>query len=107
MVEDPEDVLEILGFSCLAGEGNSVAPRGPLELSPLEEKIFSLLTAELTHIEEIVDASELPVSLVYRALTNLEVRRLVRQYPGKNFVRLCEPGRPAGCEAACEVETRM
>jgi DNA processing protein len=102
MVEDPEDILEILGFSCMPGEGGPVAPEGLEELSPLEEKIFALLTVELTNIEQIVDASELPVSLVYRALTNLEVRRLVRQYPGKNFVRLCDPRPPARWGAACE-----
>ena len=59
-----------------------------LELSANEEKIYDAVKADdETTIDEIIRASGLPSSTVSVALFGLEMKRLVRQLPGKLFVR--------------------
>jgi DNA processing protein len=59
-----------------------------LELNENEQKIFSAVRLEdETSIDEIIRASSLPSSTVNAALFSLEMKRLVKQLPGKLFVR--------------------
>lgn len=58
------------------------------ELTPEEKEIFDHLKAdELTHIDELVEASDISVSEILGRLLNLELKGLVRQAPGKYFQR--------------------
>jgi len=59
-----------------------------LELSENEQKIFDTLKVEdETSIDEIIRHSGLPSSTVSVTLLSLEMKRLVKQLPGKLFVR--------------------
>ena len=59
-----------------------------LELSENEQKVFDAVKAgDESSIDEIIRASGLPSSAVNVALFGLEMKRLVRQLPGKMFVR--------------------
>ena len=59
-----------------------------LELNGNEQKIFASVKLEdETSIDEIIRASGLPSSAVSVALFSLEMKRLVKQLPGKLFVR--------------------
>jgi DNA processing protein len=59
-----------------------------LELNDNEQKIFATVSLEdETSIDEIIRASGLPSSAVNVALFSLEMKRLVKQLPGKLFVR--------------------
>jgi DNA processing protein len=59
-----------------------------LELNENEQKIYDAVKADdETTIDEIIRASGLPSSTVSVALFGLEMKRLVRQLPGKLFVR--------------------
>jgi DNA processing protein len=59
-----------------------------LELSESEQKVFNAVSADdESAIDEIIRASGLPSSTVNVALFSLEMKRLVRQLPGKLFVR--------------------
>ncbi len=59
-----------------------------LELSANEQTIFAAVKAgDETAIDEIIRASGLPSSTVNVALFGLEMKRLVKQLPGKMFVR--------------------
>ena len=58
-----------------------------LTLSENEQKVFDLLGREETGIDEVIRGSGLPPSAVSVALLSLEMKRLVRQLPGKMFVR--------------------
>ncbi|MEY4917487.1 MAG: DNA-protecting protein DprA [Verrucomicrobiota bacterium] len=59
-----------------------------LELSESEQKVFNAVSADdESAIDEIIRASNLPSSTVNVALFSLEMKRLVRQLPGKLFVR--------------------
>jgi DNA processing protein len=58
-----------------------------LELSPTEQKVYDALSEQETSIDEVIRGSGLPSSAVSVALLSLEMKRLVRQQPGKLFVR--------------------
>ena len=58
-----------------------------LELSENEQKVYDALDHEEVGIDDVIRKSGLPSSTVSVALLSLEMKRLVRQLPGKMFVR--------------------
>jgi DNA processing protein len=92
LCENAEDILS--EFEYLFPASNrppSPAETGALpalELSPNEQKVLDAVRAdEETSIDEVIRHSGLPASAVSVALLSLEMKRLVRQLPGKMFVR--------------------
>lgn len=59
-----------------------------LTLGENEEKVVNTLGADEVSIDEVIQSSGLPASTVSVALFSLEMKRLVRQLPGKRFVRV-------------------
>jgi DNA processing protein len=60
----------------------------PCDLSAKELSVLSLLSAdEPAHIDALAGASKLPVQELTGVLLGLEMRELIRQLPGKSFVR--------------------
>ena len=59
----------------------------PVDLSPQEAQVLGLLSGEESHIEAVIHASQLPAHLVASILATLELRGVVRQFPGKFFAR--------------------
>lgn len=60
----------------------------PADLSESERAVFQLLSAdEPAHIDALATASKLSVPELSGALLGLEMRELVRQLPGKSFVK--------------------
>ncbi|HEV2436975.1 MAG TPA: DNA-processing protein DprA [Verrucomicrobiae bacterium] len=58
-----------------------------LELSDNEQRVYDSLGREESAIDEVIRQSGLPSSAVSVALLSLEMKRAVRQLPGKLFVR--------------------
>jgi DNA processing protein len=58
-----------------------------LTLPENEQKVYDALSAEESSIDEAIRRSGLPPSAVSVALLSLEMKRLVKQLPGKLFVR--------------------
>jgi DNA processing protein len=58
-----------------------------LELAQPEQKVLSILSQEASAVDAIIRASGLPPSAVNVALFSLEMKRLIRQLPGRMFVR--------------------
>jgi DNA processing protein len=58
-----------------------------IELSANEQKVYDVLSAEETGIDDVIRKSGLPASAVSVVLLSLEMKRLIRQLPGKLFVR--------------------
>ena len=58
-----------------------------LELSPNEQKVYDALRTEESSVDEIIRRSGLPASAVSVALLGLEMKRVVKQLPGKLFIR--------------------
>ena len=59
-----------------------------IELSETEQKVYDAVKAEEeSSIDEVIRHSGLPASAVSVALLGLEMKRLIKQLPGKMFVR--------------------
>lgn len=69
--------------SPLKGAGDMPA----FTLSTNEQTVFDTLSAEESTIDEVIRRSALPPSNVSVALLALEMKRLIRQLPGKLFVK--------------------
>jgi len=92
-----EDVEDILGeFEYLLPKAateqaeaasGSEGTKPALKLSDMEEKVMAQLGGEETAIDEIIRASGLTTACVSATLLSLEMKRLVRQLPGKQYVR--------------------
>jgi DNA processing protein len=89
LCEGAEDIL--CEFEYLFPPSNkpaSAAETGTLpavELSENERKVYDTLSNEELGIDEVIRGSGLPSSAVSVALLSLEMKRLVRQLPGKMF----------------------
>jgi DNA processing protein len=91
-----EDVVEELPTEVRAEmfpvEPTTQAERASLfegSLSPSEKTLFRLLTPdEPRHVDALVEQSELNSSEVLATLFELEMKGIIRQMPGKQFVKL-------------------
>ena len=96
LVTSWEDVIEELPTEIRAElfpvEGTTSAERASLietTLSPVEMKIFVLLgTDDAVHVDELVEKAELNSSEVLAALCEMEMKGIVRQMPGKQFIKV-------------------
>jgi DNA processing protein len=90
LCEGVEDILSEFEYLFPASNKPSPASTGVLPgiaLSENEQKIYDLLSAEEIGIDDIIRSSGLPTSAVSVGLLGLEMKRLVRQLPGKLFIR--------------------
>ena len=77
------------GFTFSGGTNRTEGELPAITLSETEQKVYdSLEEQEETSIDEIIRASRLAPSTVSVALLGLEMKRLIRQLPGKCFVRI-------------------
>lgn len=96
LVTSWEDVVEELPTEIRAElfpvEQTTRAQRASLfekALSPVGARIFGLLgTDESIHVDELVEKAELNSSEVLAALCEMEMRGIVRQLPGKQFLKV-------------------
>ena len=95
LAETADDVLGAIGLDHLAGAGGAVggapsARKVGLVLAELGEDaraIHEALSFEPMHIDEVTRAVDLSPAAVSSVLLHLEMRKLVAQLPGKQFVR--------------------
>jgi len=94
LTEDVEDILSEFEYLMppsntekIESSQSSSRPQTPLKLSEKEEKIYSCIENEEVSIDEIVRSSGLTTASVSANLLSLEMKRLVKQLPGKYFVR--------------------
>ncbi len=83
MVSGVEDILEEFAYLFPA----ATRPGPPANLSGDEKKIFDLLSEEEKQIEQLIEESGLAPARAASVLLGLELRRLVRQLPGKYYIR--------------------
>jgi DNA processing protein len=94
LVEGIEDILEELPEAVrLAVRQRGTAPV-PTDAAPMsmaltadEARVLALILPEETHIEAIIQTSQLPAQVVASILVRLELQGVVRQFPGKFFAR--------------------
>lgn len=89
LCEGAEDI--VTEFEYLFPTSNKLPAGGPqlpgLTLSENEKLVYDALGAEELFTDDVIEKTGLPASTVSVALLTLEMKKLVRQMPGKVFVR--------------------
>ena len=62
-------------------------PKANLNLTPDEQTVLSAMDADSVHIDEITRVTQLPIGKVSSLLVMLELKGVVQQLPGKQFVK--------------------
>ena len=89
LVMDASDVLEDLEVLLPEAKPSRESASRPLPpLSEEERRVFGAIEHTETSIDDIAARSELPSGIVSSTLLQLELKRLVKQLPGKYFVKL-------------------
>jgi DNA processing protein len=89
LVMDASDILDDLQILLPETKPSPEAAIRPLPvLSEEERRIFDAIEATETSIDEITEKTDLPSATVSSTLLQLELKRLVKQLPGKYFVKL-------------------
>ena len=87
LVSDYQDVLEELNISSV-GQQIEMAALFPQDES--ESEVIRYVTYDPIHIDEIIRSSALDISTVSGALAMMELKGLVKQVGGMNYMRLKE-----------------
>lgn len=91
LCENAEDVLTEFEYLFPPTNRRAAADTGgalpALSLPENEQRIYEVLGREEATMDEVIRASGLPASAVAAGLLSLEMKRLVRQLPGRLFVR--------------------
>ncbi len=87
-IEDILDELEIKLKPFLKNEIKIKSEKLKEELNEPESKIYEAIEYELMHIDKINELTGLSVSECLVHLLSLEFRGLIRQSPGKNFIKV-------------------
>src|ERR1700681_1925669 len=89
LVMDANDILDDLQILLPETKPSPQAAARPLPpLSDEERRVYDAIEATETPIDEIATKSNLPSATVSSTLLGLELKRLVKQLPGKYFVKL-------------------
>ncbi|HIC89289.1 MAG TPA: DNA-protecting protein DprA [Anaerolineae bacterium] len=88
-VLDVNDVLEELNLTQIEVQAEI---RATVPTDPTEQQLLDLLSANPVHVDEIGRASGLPISVVSSTLALMELKGLVRQVGGMNYVVARESG---------------
>ncbi len=85
----PQDVLEQLNLS-MATEQR--AARTVLPADPGEARLLQVLGSQPLHVDEIRSQTGLPIEKVTSTLALMELKGMVRQVGGMNYIAVREPG---------------
>ena len=88
LVADPSHILDDLGELPFARQADlfEVAPSTP-ELPEEEAAVFAAVTSDESPVDLIIERTKLPAHVVTATLMKLEMRRLVRAFPGFRYAR--------------------
>jgi len=88
LVETAEDVVTEIRVHLPPGVGLPVTAGGArATLNPREEKVYARLGPEPAHADELAASTGVPAGQLVADLLALELKGLVRQLPGKYFIR--------------------
>lgn len=82
VVTNADDVLQALGLEAI----NSARTK-PTNLSTNEEVLYNALSSSPLHIDTLLEVTSLPASALSAAITTLELKGLVRDLGGKNYIQ--------------------
>ena len=88
LVQNVDDILEELGPQMRHLLKREHIPEVAVEMTLFEKKIFDVLKNEPIHIDTLAELAETSTADALVNLLSLEFKNLVRQLPGKMFIRL-------------------
>ena len=91
---DPQDVLEALNLTMITEHR---AARVVLPTDPIEARLYQMLSQQPRHVDEIRSEANMPIETVSATLAMMELKGMVRQVGGMNYVAVRE--RPAAYDA--------
>jgi DNA processing protein len=86
LIESYLDVLSELAIPYIAASDTNSIPTGPL--GDIEKQVMAVMTREPLHIDQILRRSALASAQVSSALVQLELKGLIKRFPGQLYVRL-------------------
>jgi DNA processing protein len=84
---NPQDVLEALNLTMVTEHR---AIRVALPSDPIESRLYKLLSQEPMHVDEIRAQTNMPIEAVSATLAMMELKGMVRQVGGMNYVAVRE-----------------
>ena len=88
LVYGASHILDDLGELPFARKASAAEPAAAIpELPPEEAAVFAAITADESPVDRIIERSGLPAHVVTATLMKLELRRLVRAFPGFRYAR--------------------
>jgi DNA processing protein len=84
---NPQDVLEALNLTMVAEHR---AVRVALPTDPVESQLYKLLSHQPMHVDEIRAQANMPIETVTATLVMMELKGMVRQVGGMNYVAVRE-----------------
>jgi DNA processing protein len=84
---NPQDVLEALNLTMVT---EHQAVRVALPSDPVESRLYKLLSQEPMHVDEIRAQTDMPIEAVSATLAMMELKGMVRQVGGMNYVAVRE-----------------
>jgi len=88
LVADPGQLLDDLGELPFARQASPAEPPASIPELPAEEAlVFAAVTSDEAAVDRIIERCGLPAHVVTATLMKLEMRRLVRAFPGFRYAR--------------------
>jgi DNA processing protein len=93
VITDVLDIVNAMGFNIVKSSTNiSIEPEPQhienLNLSKPEQEIYLVLNDKPQHLDNILEKVDLPLSDITSNLIMLELKQLIKQLPGKLFIRI-------------------
>jgi DNA processing protein len=89
LLSNPKEVLEVLDLAMVTEHR---AARVVLPGDAVEAQLFEVLSQEPLHVDEIRARTDLPIEKVTATLALMELKGMVRQVGGMNYVAVREVG---------------
>lgn len=87
LIENADDVIEEFPHELqMSLQKDVIRKTEAIDLSDDEKKIYSLISEEESHIDTLIQESQLPSHKVSALLVQLELKGIIKQYSGKMFV---------------------
>ncbi|MDD2679403.1 MAG: DNA-processing protein DprA [Candidatus Omnitrophica bacterium] len=86
LVTEVEDILEEFDLMPPSPEKEGLNPEYNLKHGN-ENRLYDLITSEAVSLEELIEKANMDIPEISAILLNLQLRKLIRQLPGKQFVR--------------------
>lgn len=89
LVSNIEDILNELNIICEKNTSVnfSLMPRKNMDLQEEEVLLYQMLTEEPAYLDELLEKTNLDISRISDILVKLQLKKLIRQFPGKQFAR--------------------